>query len=72
MVKNGIKIALTSLLLVTVSNGSESYGNVNGEEITKEEIAQVMGPQAMQFDKLDKNIIPMLPYLKYSHYFQVV
>jgi parvulin-like peptidyl-prolyl isomerase len=56
MVKNGIKIALTSLLLVTVSNGSESYGNVNGEEITKEEIAQVMGPQAMQFDKLDKNI----------------
>jgi len=53
MIRNGIKIALSSLLLVTLSSASESYGTVNGEEITKEEVAQVMGPQAMQFDTLN-------------------
>jgi len=53
MIRNSIKMALTSLLLVTLSNASDSYGTVNGENITKEEITQVMGPQAIQFDTLD-------------------
>ncbi len=64
MIKSTIKIAVTSLLLVTISNASESYGTVNGEKITKEDITQIMGPQAMQFDTLDasmkKKVINML------------
>ncbi len=64
MIKKSIKIAVTSLLLVTIGNASESYGTVNGEKITKEEITQVMGSQAMQFDTLDasmkKRVIDML------------
>jgi parvulin-like peptidyl-prolyl isomerase len=53
MVKNSIKLALTSLLLVTLAGADESYGVVNGEKITKDEVAQVLGPQAMNLDKLD-------------------
>jgi parvulin-like peptidyl-prolyl isomerase len=64
MIKKSIKIAVTSLLLVTIGNAGDSYGTVNGEEITKDEIAQVMGSQATQFDTLDdsmkKRVIDML------------
>jgi parvulin-like peptidyl-prolyl isomerase len=64
MIKNSIKIALTSLLLVTLSGADDSYGTVNGEKITKDEIMQVMGPQATKFDTLDasmkKRVIDML------------
>jgi parvulin-like peptidyl-prolyl isomerase len=54
MIKTTIKLALTSLALVTVC--SADYGTVNGETITKDEIAQIMGPQASQFDSADKSI----------------
>ena len=54
MIKNTIKLALTSLLFVTVC--SADYGTVNGETITKSEVMQVMGPQGMDFDTLDKSM----------------
>ena len=54
MIKNKIKLALTSLLFVTVC--SADYGTVNGETITKNELVQVMGPQGMDFDTLDKGM----------------
>ena len=56
MIKKTIKLAVTSLLFVTFANAGDSYATVNGESITKDDIAQVMGPQASQFDKLDKNM----------------
>lgn len=49
-------MALTSLLFVTLCSASDSYGTVNGENITKDEITQVIGPQAAQFDTLDANM----------------
>ena len=54
MIKNTIKLALTSLAFVTVC--SADYGTVNGEKITKDEVMQVMGPQGMEFDTLDKGM----------------
>jgi len=64
MIKNSIKLGLTALAFVTVCSAETTYGTVNGEEITKDEITQVMGAQAMQFDTLDdamkKRVIGML------------
>jgi parvulin-like peptidyl-prolyl isomerase len=54
MIKNTIRLALTSLLFVTVC--SADYGTVNGETITKDEVMQVMGPQGIDFDNLDKGM----------------
>ncbi len=54
MIKNTIKLALTSLLFVTIC--SADYGTVNGEKITKDELMQVMGPQGIDFDTLDKGM----------------
>ncbi|NEW59941.1 peptidylprolyl isomerase [Sulfurovum sp. bin170] len=54
MIKNTIKLALTSLAFVTVC--SADYGTVNGEKITKDEVMQVMGPQGIEFDTLDKGM----------------
>jgi len=54
MIKNTIRLALTSLAFVTIC--SADYGTVNGEKITKDELIQVMGPQGMEFDNLDKNM----------------
>jgi parvulin-like peptidyl-prolyl isomerase len=54
MIKNTIRLALTSLVFITVC--SADYGTVNGESITKDELTQVMGPQGMEFDNLDKGM----------------
>ena len=54
MIKNTIKLALTSLAFVTIC--SADYGTVNGEKITKDEVMQVMGPQGIEFDNLDKGM----------------
>ena len=56
MIKNSIKLALTSLLFVTVCSAETSYGTVNGEEITQDEIAQTLGQQGMNFSTLPKNM----------------
>ena len=54
MIKNSIKLALTTLMFATVCSAETSYGTVNGEAITQTEITQIMGPQGIQFDTLDK------------------
>ncbi len=56
MIRKTIRLAVSSLLLVTLANADGSYATVNGEPITKDDIAQVMGPQANKFDTLDKNM----------------
>jgi parvulin-like peptidyl-prolyl isomerase len=55
MIKTTIKMALTSLLFVTVCSADTSYGTVNGEKITKDEVNQIVGAQGVEFDTLDKN-----------------
>ncbi|MCK4441265.1 MAG: peptidyl-prolyl cis-trans isomerase [Sulfurovaceae bacterium] len=56
MIKTTIKIAtVASLLLVSVSNAETTYGSVNGENITVDEVNQVVGAQGIKFDTLDKN-----------------
>ena len=55
MIKNSIKIGLTTLLMMGVAQAG-NYGTVNGEEITKGEIIQVMGPQGAQVDTLDSKM----------------
>jgi parvulin-like peptidyl-prolyl isomerase len=54
MIKNTIKLAITTIAFITVC--SADYGTVNGETITKNEVTQVMGPQGMEFDTLDKGM----------------
>ncbi len=56
MIRKTIKLAVTSLLFVTLANAGESYATVNGESITKDDITQVMGPQASKFDTLGKDM----------------
>ncbi|NOZ90086.1 MAG: peptidylprolyl isomerase [Epsilonproteobacteria bacterium] len=54
MIKTTIKVALASLLFVTVCSADTSYGTVNGEKITKDEVNQIVGAQGIDFDTLDK------------------
>lgn len=53
MIKNSIKIALTSLLVVSAVHAENKYGTVNGQEITQLDIDMTMGPSGMEFDTLD-------------------
>jgi parvulin-like peptidyl-prolyl isomerase len=55
MIRKSIRVALTSLLFVTIATASDSYGTVNGEEITKDEVNQIVAVQGIDFDSLDKN-----------------
>jgi len=56
MIKTTIKMAIASLLLVSVCSAETTYGTVNGESITADEINQVVGAQGMKFDTLDKDM----------------
>jgi len=51
MIKQTIKIALVSTLLVGVAYAD--YGTVNGEKITEDEIAQTLGQPGLTFDSLN-------------------
>jgi len=56
MIRTTIKMAIASLLLVSVCNAETSYGTVNGDNITADEVNQIVGVQGMKFDTLDKNM----------------
>ena len=56
MIKNSIKLALTSLMLVTVCSAETSYGTVNGEEITDDEVSQTLGQAGMNFSTLPNDM----------------
>jgi len=56
MIRKTLKIALSSLLFITIVNASDSYGTVNGEEITKDEVNQILGMQGIPFDSLNKDM----------------
>ena len=56
MIRTTIKMAIASLLLVSVCNAKTSYGTVNGDNITADEVNQIVGVQGMKFDTLDKNM----------------
>ena len=49
-------MAIASLLLVSVCNAETTYGTVNGESITADEVNQVIGAQGIKFDTLDKKM----------------
>ncbi len=54
MIKNSIKIAVTSLLLMSVVSAEEtSFGTVNGEAISAEEVSQTLGQQGIEFSTLN-------------------
>jgi len=54
MIKTTIKMAIASLLLVSLCSAETNYGTVNGESITADEVNQVVGTQGINFDTLDK------------------
>ena len=54
IIRKTFRVALISSLALSFSFGGDVYGSVNGEPITKDEIMQVVGPQASDFDSLDK------------------
>ncbi|HHB95299.1 MAG TPA: peptidylprolyl isomerase, partial [Campylobacterales bacterium] len=56
MIKTTVKMAIASLLLVSVCNAETSYGTVNGENITADEVNQIVGAQGMKFDTLKKDM----------------
>ncbi|HIO95742.1 MAG TPA: peptidylprolyl isomerase [Campylobacterales bacterium] len=56
MIKNSIKLVLTSLMLVTVCSAETSYGTVNGEEITHDEVSQTLGQAGMNFSTLPNDM----------------
>jgi len=56
MIKTSIKIAVTSLLLVSIASAGNSFGTVNGETITQEEIEQTLGQQGIEFSSLNKEM----------------
>ncbi len=56
MIKKSIKIAVTSLLLMSVASATESFGTVNGEKISADEIAQTLGQQGIEFSALNKEM----------------
>jgi len=51
--KTKMKIALSVMLFATLSYAEAEYGTVNGEEISKDEIAQTLGQSGMEFSTLD-------------------
>jgi len=56
MIKHGIKVAVASLFLVSVSSAGTDYGTVNGEKISADEIAQTLGQQGIEFSTLNKEM----------------
>jgi len=53
MIKTNMKIALSVLLFATLGYAETEFGTVNGEKITKDEIAQTLGQSGMEFSTLD-------------------
>jgi len=54
IIRKTFRVALISSLALSFGFAGDVYGTVNGEPITKDEITQVVGPQASDFDSLDK------------------
>ncbi len=54
IIKRTFRVALISSLAISFGFSGDVYGTVNGEPITKDEITQVVGPQASNFDSMDK------------------
>jgi parvulin-like peptidyl-prolyl isomerase len=48
-----MKIALSVMLFATLGYAEAEFGTVNGEEISKDEIAQTLGQSGMKFSTLD-------------------
>ncbi len=53
MIKNSIKIAVTSLLLMSIGSAETAFGTVNGEAISAEEVSQTLGQQGIEFSTLN-------------------
>jgi parvulin-like peptidyl-prolyl isomerase len=56
MIKSSIKIAVTSLLLMSVTSAGTDFGTVNGEVISEDEISQTLGQQGIEFATLNKEM----------------
>ncbi len=52
-IKRNMKIALSVMLFATLGYAEAEFGTVNGEEISKDEIAQTLGQSGMKFSTLD-------------------
>ncbi len=56
MIRTNMKIALSVMLFATLGYAEAEFGTVNGEEISKDEIAQTLGQSGMQFETLDSGM----------------